>query len=116
MMEQAEATKTCQECNAPARKAGKRSDRLQRYRCTKCGKTFSDHKEQNSVFETKQAVDDGKVLMALQLLVEGNSVRSTERITGIHRDTIMGLLVKAGQRCEAFMAEGIQNARHGDSP
>jgi transposase-like protein len=27
-------------------------------------------------------------------LVEGNSIRSTERMTGVHRDTIMRLLVE----------------------
>ena len=32
----------------------------------------------------------------LQLLLEGMSVRSAERITGVHRDTILRLLVLAG--------------------
>jgi IS1 family transposase len=32
----------------------------------------------------------------LHLLVEGNSIRSTERLTGVHRDTVMRLLVEAG--------------------
>ncbi len=32
-------------------------------------------------------------------LVEGNSIRSTERMTGIHRDTIMRLGVKVGEAC-----------------
>jgi IS1 family transposase len=32
----------------------------------------------------------------LHLLIEGNSIRSTERLTGIHRDTIMRYLVFAG--------------------
>jgi IS1 family transposase len=35
-------------------------------------------------------------LAVLHLLVEGNSIRSTERITGIHRDTITRLLIRAG--------------------
>jgi transposase-like protein len=104
------AKMTCPKgCDSICAKAGKRADGLQRYRCGNCGKTFSDHKEQDSVFGTKQAVDNPKALLALQLLVEGNSIRSTERITGIHRDTIMSLLVKAGQRCEAVLAEKIQN-------
>lgn len=78
-------------------------DGLQHYRCTTCGKTYSDRKEQNNVFGTKEAVDDTKALLALQLLVEGNSIRSTERITGIHRDTIMKILVAAGAHCEAVL-------------
>jgi IS1 family transposase len=76
---------------------------LQRYRCGSCGKTFSESKPQESIFGTKQAVDNTKALLALQLLVEGNSIRSTERIVGIHRDTIMDLLVKAGSHCEELL-------------
>ncbi|MGA9117613.1 MAG: IS1 family transposase [Bacteroidota bacterium] len=44
-----------------------------------------------------------KKALALSLLAEGNSIRSTERLSGIHRDTIMRLLVSAGEACEAFM-------------
>lgn len=36
--------------------------------------------------------------MILSLLVEGNSIRSVERITDVHRDTIMRLLVSAGTK------------------
>lgn len=34
--------------------------------------------------------------MILKLLVEGMSIRSVERITEVHRDTIMRLLVLVG--------------------
>ncbi len=109
-MEATQATaRICDACNAPCAKAGKRADGLQRYRCASCGKTYSDAKEQDNLFASKQAVDDSKAILALQLLVEGNSVRSTERITGIHRDTISALLVKAGEKCQRLMAERIAN-------
>lgn len=108
-----EATQTtpriCEICNMPCAKSGKRSDGLQRYRCGLCGRTYSDTKEHENVFGTKQAVDDSKALLVLQLLVEGNSIRSTERITGIHRDTICGLLVKAGERAGAVMDSLVRN-------
>ena len=45
----------------------------------------------------------GTAKLALRLLVEGNSIRSTERITGLHRDTICRLLVYFGQACQAFL-------------
>jgi hypothetical protein len=32
-------------------------------------------------------------------LAEGSSIRSVERITGVHRDTIMRLGVRVGQGC-----------------
>ena len=37
------------------------------------------------------------------------SVRSTERLTGVHRDTILGLLVDAGRACERFLDERVRN-------
>ena len=46
---------------------------------------------------------------AIQALIEGNSIRSTERMTGIHRDTIMRLLVRTGEGCVRFMDEHIRN-------
>jgi hypothetical protein len=48
-------------------------------------------------------------ITAVQLLVEGCSVRTVERITGIHRDAILQLLVIAGERCEAVLDSQIQN-------
>jgi hypothetical protein len=36
-------------------------------------------------------------------LAEGSSIRSIERMTGIHRDTIMRLGVKVGQGCTALL-------------
>ena len=50
-----------------------------------------------------------KAVLALQLLLEGSSIRSTERITGLHRDTIMRLLVLAGEKCEKLMGRMIVN-------
>jgi IS1 family transposase len=48
-----------------------------------------------------------KACAVLQLLLEGMSVRSTERVTGVHRDTILRLLVLAGERCQRLMVEKI---------
>lgn len=41
-------------------------------------------------------------------LVEGNSIRSTERMMGVHRDTIMRLLVEVGTGCAAIMDEKMR--------
>ncbi len=40
---------------------------------------------------------------AIAALVEGTSIRSVERMTGIHRDTIMRLMVRTGEKCQALM-------------
>ena len=50
-----------------------------------------------------------KQIMVLSLLVEGNSIRSTERITGVHRDTIMRLVVRIGNQCQIFMDSTMKN-------
>ncbi len=41
---------------------------------------------------------DNKIAV-IAALAEGSSIRSIERITGIHRDTIMRLGVKVGKGC-----------------
>lgn len=42
-------------------------------------------------------------------LVEGNSIRSVERMLGIHRDTIMRFGIAAGEACEAFHRESVRD-------
>ena len=39
----------------------------------------------------------------LHLLAEGNSIRSAERLTGIHRDTICRLVVRFGRGCKRLL-------------
>jgi hypothetical protein len=41
----------------------------------------------------------------ISALVEGNSIRSVERMTGIHRDTIMRLAVRVADGCDSLMDE-----------
>lgn len=41
-------------------------------------------------------------------LVDGCGIRTTERITGVHRDTICRLLVRIGTGCRSFLDETMQ--------
>ena len=50
-----------------------------------------------------------KKAQVLASLVEGNSIRSTERMTDVHRDTIMRLLVSTGESCAAIMNDKMHN-------
>jgi IS1 family transposase len=50
-----------------------------------------------------------KAQLVIQLLIEGNSIRSTQRITGVDQNTIMKLLVLAGKKCEKLMGRMIVN-------
>jgi IS1 family transposase len=45
-----------------------------------------------------------KRVQAIHCLVEGNSIRSTERLVGVHRDTIMRLLIEVGEGCDRLMS------------
>ena len=50
-----------------------------------------------------------KKLAVLGALVEGCSVRSTERLTGVHRDTIIKFLVRVGTGCAALLDTKMVN-------
>jgi IS1 family transposase len=49
-----------------------------------------------------------KALSIVQHLVEGCSIRSTERITGVGKQAILSLLELVGERCEALMEDRIK--------
>ena len=50
-----------------------------------------------------------KQIAVIGALAEGSSIRSIERMTGVHRDTIMRLGVKVGQGCTALMDAKMRN-------
>lgn len=50
-----------------------------------------------------------KQTMAIHALCEGNSIRSIERMTGIHRDTIMRLGVRIGEGCREMMDDKFRD-------
>ena len=50
-----------------------------------------------------------KQIAVIAALAEGSSIRSIERITGVHRDTIMRLGVKVGQECTSLMDAKMRN-------
>src|SRR5437762_12768370 len=43
-----------------------------------------------------------KQVAVIGMLVEGASVRSIERVTGVHRDTILRLMVRVAEAAAAF--------------
>lgn len=50
-----------------------------------------------------------KQSQALTALLEGSSVRSTERMTGVHRDTIIRLMIRVVAACDQLMDEKFRN-------
>jgi len=49
-----------------------------------------------------------KQLAVISALVEGCSIRSTERMTGVHRDTIMRLLNRVGEGCQRLLDKNMR--------
>jgi transposase-like protein/IS1 family transposase len=95
----------CHNCQLEAKRFGKDRKGNQRFRCVPCRKTFQEAKEKplNNMY-----LPFDKAVLCLQLLVEGNSIRSTERITGVNRNTILDLLVLAGEKCERLLNEKLK--------
>ncbi len=97
---------TCHNCQTTCNRFGKHRNGLQRYRCAQCRKTFTeDHAQPLGEMRLPMA----KAEAILKLLVEGMSLRSIERVTGVHRDTIMSLLLLAGERCQQLMDAKMRN-------
>ena len=52
-----------------------------------------------------------KQIVAIGALAEGASIRSIERLTGIHRDTMMRLGVRVGEGCANVLDSVMRNLR-----
>jgi hypothetical protein len=63
--------------------------------CKVCKARFSERKG-TALFHS--CLPQDTVVSVLEHLVDGNGVRQTERLTGVHRDTVMRLARKAGQQ------------------
>src|SRR5438128_830751 len=93
-------TMTCPACAVSCQRFGKHRNGLRRFRCPQCKKTYT---ETHRLTLGEMYVSEEKALLALKLLIEGNSIRSTMRIVNIDQNTIMKILALAGERCEKLM-------------
>jgi len=96
---------TCHNCKIEAKKSGKDRKGNQRFRCAQCRKTFQEL--QGKPLDNMRIPMD-RAVMCLQLLLEGMSVRSIQRITGVHQKTVLNLMVLAGDRCRQLMKDRIK--------
>jgi transposase-like protein/IS1 family transposase len=98
---------TCICCNGEAQKFGrfKNVNRIvQRYRCVRCNKTFSESQPLNGL-----RVDFKQACRVVHLLCEGMGIRAIARFTGLDTKTIMSVLETAGQKAAAFLDAKIRN-------
>lgn len=97
---------TCHNCSSLCKKFGRFGPkRIQRWRCKQCKRTFSETQDK-PLDDMRISLDRAE--MCLKLLLEGMSIRSVQRITGLHQETILNLITLAGERCEKLMRERIK--------
>jgi IS1 family transposase/transposase-like protein len=99
-------TMICGTCNVQCQRFGTHRNGLRRFRCPQCKRTYTE--PHTRTLDTMY-IPQEKAVLAARLLLEGNSIRSTERITELDRTTIARLLVLAGKRCEKLLADTIQH-------
>jgi len=63
----------------------------------------------NTFSDMANVLSGEKQTAIIAALAEGSSIRSIERTTGVHRDTIMRLGVRVGQGCTALLDEKMRN-------
>jgi IS1 family transposase/transposase-like protein len=78
------------------------------YRCLDCDRCFSGRRF-TPYAGTK--LKPQEIVKVLHSLCEGCSVRATERLLRVHRDTILGTLLMAADRCRAVLDRYVRNLR-----
>lgn len=91
---------TCHNCKVESTTFGRVRNGQQRYRCCQCRKTNPDPGNEHL---GGMCTAPQKVEPVVTLLAERCSVRSIQRITGVHRNTIMKILALAGDRCPSLL-------------
>lgn len=56
-------------------------------------------------------LSNAKRVAVVAALVEGNSIRSTVRMTGVAKNTVVKLLLELGEACSTFHNETVRNVR-----
>lgn len=99
---------SCPKCGGPSVRWGRDGGGAQRFRCKACAATFAVRPVRPL---GTMRLPTEKAVMVVSLLVEGSSIRSAERVTGVHRDTIMRLLVLVGGKCETLLGSLVRGVK-----
>lgn len=96
----------CPECDSTQiKRNGKDRKGNQRFSCLACEKRFQVLAERPLGAMT---LPMDKAVLCLKLLIEGMSIASVQRITGVEKHTILSLIEVVGQKCEALMHNRIK--------
>jgi len=83
----------CHNCEELAKKHGRDRKGLRRFRCIPCNRTFTEYQEKplEGMYLPLE-----KASQIVSMLLEGMSLRSVSRLTGVEMHTILKLLVQEG--------------------
>ncbi len=95
----------CHNCEELAKKHGKDRKGLQRFRCVPCNRTFTEY--QDKALEGMYLPLE-KAAQIVSMLLEGMSLRSVSRLTGVEMHTILKLLILAGQKSERLLHDKLR--------
>jgi IS1 family transposase/transposase-like protein len=101
----------CRTCGGPVISWGQDRQGNPRKFCKGCRKSFGIIPAR-PLGRMRISLDDATLV--LSLLTEGSSIRSAERVSGIHRDTICKLLRVVGEKCEALLSRLVRNVEAKD--
>lgn len=89
-------------------KNGKSRKGEQRFICKDCKRRWTEDRPR-PIGDMRTDLD--RAAMAIQLLVEGSSIRATSRITKLAQDTISSLIIKVGENCGRFLANTVKDVQ-----
>jgi IS1 family transposase/transposase-like protein len=99
-------------CSHPqTKKNGKDKLGNPRVRCCLCGKSW--------IVPAPRALGNlrtpkDKAVMVIRMMLEGASLRTIHRLTGVNRKAIAKILLLIGKRCQKFLDKRIANVQTGD--
>ena len=67
--------------------------------------------ERSSIIKSMNKLTTEKRVAVVRCLVEGNSIRSTVRITGVAKNTVTKLLVDLGRACSEYQDKALSDVK-----
>jgi IS1 family transposase len=79
---------------------------VRRFQCLTCGKTFSESRPMEGV-----RTETDTTAQVVKMLCEGLGIRSTARLSGVEKKTVINILKTAGSHCAEFMDSKVRNLK-----
>ena len=96
-------------CNGIAKRRGfyrNKNFNVQRFECLKCGTSFSEKQPLDNL-----RVDFKQAVQVLNLLTEGMGINAVSRLTGLHKQTVLNVLARAGGKAGRFLDSTVRNVQ-----